>query len=208
MSSHTKSRRPAPSASEEERLRKARERAQGYRAPDTERDEAGDDQPQSSTPRTLDEWMDVVSNRVEEAMRNGAFDNLPGKGKPLSLERDPFVPEEQQMAYSIMKKNEITPGWIGDRKSVLAAIERLRQEMQETAARFQAKMAQTTVAGDQARLAQEWGVWVVKWEERVKTLNDEILKLNLSQPLQHLEVYKLRLDEELKRAGAARTLSL
>ena len=32
----------------------------------------------------------IVSNRIAEAEKAGAFDNLPGAGKPLDLSEDPF----------------------------------------------------------------------------------------------------------------------
>ncbi len=32
----------------------------------------------------------IVSNRIKEAEEAGAFENLPGAGKPLDLSKDPF----------------------------------------------------------------------------------------------------------------------
>ncbi|MEX1019373.1 MAG: DnaJ family domain-containing protein [Litorilinea sp.] len=201
---------PTPQ-SEEERLRLARARAQSYRseaAPDAAELElaAGQTDVDEDLPETLDEWMSLVSNRVEEAMRRGLFDNLPGKGKPQPLQRDPFVPEDRQMAFNLMKKNQITPGWIGDRKTILGAIDALRGEMRALGATFRAREENSTATADRARLAHEWGLCVTNWEERVRLLNIQILNLNLTQPFHYLEVYKLRLDEELKRAGVTRTL--
>lgn len=198
--------RPVPSPSEEERLRKARERAQLYRQesdPDVEAIPGLVDDPaaQDDLPETLDEWMDLVSKRVEEGMRRGLFDNLPGQGQPQRLQRDPFVPEEQQMAYNLMKKNQITPGWIGDRKAVLNAIDALRTEMKAMGQAFLARAEQMGHEADKTLLAHEWRLCVTNWEERVMLLNKQILNLNLSQPYHHLEVYKLRLNEELARAG-------
>lgn len=203
---------------EKERLRLARERAKTYRAEpvdphDLTRALEPVEEPvkepveeEQELPETLEEWQDLVSRRVDDAMRRGLFDNLAGQGKPQSLQRDPFVPEDQQMAYTLMKKNQITPGWIGDRKSILAAIEDLRQEIYEFARVFWAKAEQSEVTDERTRLAQQWDGCVLAWQERVDTLNGQILNLNLSQPFHYLEVYKLRLDEELQRVGATRAL--
>jgi hypothetical protein len=207
-----KTQQPAPGSfqSEKERLRLARERAETYREepldPHALARALEPVEEEQELPETLEEWQDLVSRRVDDAMRRGLFDNLAGQGKPLSLQRDPFVPEDQQMAYNLMKKNQITPGWIGDRKSILAAIEDLRQEIYEFARVFWARAAQTEVVDERARLAQQWDGCVLAWQERVDTLNGQILNLNLSQPFHYLEVYKLRLDEELQRVGAARAL--
>ena len=37
------------------------------------------------------------------------FDNLPGKGKPLPLEDQTFVPEELRIAYHILKNAHVLP---------------------------------------------------------------------------------------------------
>jgi len=80
-------------------------------------------------PRGVDEWQDFVSQAIEEAMREGAFDNLPGKGKPLNLNENPNEPPDMAMANKILKNNDTTPPWIGDRKKLLEDIESLRAEM-------------------------------------------------------------------------------
>lgn len=206
---HKKSRREEERPrSEEERLRMARERARDYREGRTAEwiDATEDASADEDLPETLDEWMDLVSRRVEEGMRRGMFDNLPGRGKPQSLQRDPYVPEDMQMAYNLMKKNQITPGWIGDRKAVLGAIDVLRDEMRTIGTAFRARSEQISVEADVALLVHEWHSCVQNWEERIVRLNEQILNLNLTQPSLHLEVYKLRLDEELKRAGVTRAL--
>ena len=41
--------------------------------------------------RPMEEWGDIVTQRIEDAIRQGHFDNLAGKGKPLNLNRDPFI---------------------------------------------------------------------------------------------------------------------
>ena len=51
----------------------------------------------------------IVEERIREAQQAGAFDNLPGKGKPLVLEDLSTVPEDLRMAYHIMKNARILP---------------------------------------------------------------------------------------------------
>lgn len=45
----------------------------------------------------------IAEERIRAAQREGAFDNLPGKGQPLDLEEDAHVPEELRMAWKILK---------------------------------------------------------------------------------------------------------
>jgi len=51
----------------------------------------------------------VVEQRILEAQRAGAFDNLPGEGKPLNLEDLSCVPEELRTAYILLKNANLLP---------------------------------------------------------------------------------------------------
>ncbi len=51
----------------------------------------------------------VVEEKIRDAQETGAFDNLPGKGKPLELEDLSLVPEELRMAYHLLKNAHLLP---------------------------------------------------------------------------------------------------
>jgi Domain of unknown function (DUF1992) len=51
----------------------------------------------------------IVEERILEAQRAGAFDNLPGKGKPLELDDQSWVPEELRVAYHVLKNAHVLP---------------------------------------------------------------------------------------------------
>lgn len=51
----------------------------------------------------------LVEEKISEAMANGEFDNLPGRGKPLDLEEDSHIPVELRMAYRILKRSGVPP---------------------------------------------------------------------------------------------------
>jgi DnaJ-like protein len=54
-------------------------------------------------------FQTIVEERILEAQRAGAFDNLPGKGKPLKLEDDTWVPEDLRVAYKVLKNARVLP---------------------------------------------------------------------------------------------------
>jgi hypothetical protein len=60
----------------------------------------------------------LAEQRIEEAMRDGAFDNLPGAGKPLALDDDALVPEESRVAYRLLKNAGFIPPELEDRKEM------------------------------------------------------------------------------------------
>ncbi len=51
----------------------------------------------------------IAERRIQNAIERGKFDNLPGKGKPLNLEDDSYIPEELRMAYKILKNANCLP---------------------------------------------------------------------------------------------------
>lgn len=51
----------------------------------------------------------IAEERILDAQRAGAFDDLPGKGKPLQLEDLSWVPEELRIGYHILKNAHVLP---------------------------------------------------------------------------------------------------
>jgi hypothetical protein len=51
----------------------------------------------------------IAEQRILEAQRNGAFDDLPGKGKPLELEDLSWVPDDLRIGYHVLKNANVLP---------------------------------------------------------------------------------------------------
>lgn len=51
----------------------------------------------------------IAEERIQDAQRDGLFDNLPGKGKPLNLDEDGAVPEDLRLAFKILKNANCLP---------------------------------------------------------------------------------------------------
>lgn len=60
----------------------------------------------------------IAERRIQEAIERGDFDNLPGKGKPLQLEDDSYIPEELRMVYKILKNANCLPPELQLRKEI------------------------------------------------------------------------------------------
>ena len=59
-----------------------------------------------------------AERRIQEAQKEGAFDHLPGEGRPLNLEDDSAVPQELRMAYKVLKNAGYLPPELADRKEI------------------------------------------------------------------------------------------
>ena len=53
--------------------------------------------------------QNMAEQRILEAQRAGAFDNVPGKGKPLKLEDMSWVPEDLRLGYHVLKNAHVLP---------------------------------------------------------------------------------------------------
>lgn len=51
----------------------------------------------------------LAEQRIDEALKAGAFDNLPGAGQPLPEEDWTGVPEEERAAYRLLKNAGYLP---------------------------------------------------------------------------------------------------
>ena len=66
-----------------------------------------------------------AERRIQEAQKEGAFDHLPGDGRPLELEDESAVPAELRMAYKVLKNAGYLPPELQDRKEISTILDLL-----------------------------------------------------------------------------------
>ncbi|MEK4540979.1 MULTISPECIES: DnaJ family domain-containing protein [unclassified Bacillus (in: firmicutes)] len=71
-------------------------------------------------------YVDHISSIVKQAEQKGAFDNLPGKGKPLNLDKDLSYNPEKQL-YRTLANNHVLPRWIELSKEIDDLKEKLKE---------------------------------------------------------------------------------
>jgi len=72
------------------------------------------------------EWVlrSIAEEKIAEAIREGAFENLPGFGRPLKLDDDSWVPEDLRAAFRLLKNAGLLPEEMQLRKEMVT-LERL-----------------------------------------------------------------------------------
>ena len=73
----------------------------------------------------------LAERRIAEAREAGAFDNLPGYGKPLTLEDDSHIPPELRMSYRILKNAGYIPPELAERKEIDSLLDMLESAEDE-----------------------------------------------------------------------------
>jgi len=79
-----------------------------------------------------------ADEKIKEAIANGDFDNLPGKGKPLDLDAYFGTPEHLRMGYSILKSAGIIPEEI----ELLKQIEGLKKSLDSCTSQIEKRAIQ------------------------------------------------------------------
>ena len=95
--------------------------------------------------------QDAMGWAVGAGLLRGAFDSLPGAGKPLELEDDSHIPEDLRMAYKLLKNAGYVPEEVLDRKeaqSIVDALEKCGDEQEKVR---QMKKLEVVIARIKAR---------------------------------------------------------
>jgi len=109
----------------------------------------------------MDQWENIAERKIREALAEGAFDNLEGKGRPLDLSEDPYQDPSLRMAHRLLRNNGFAPAWIEEAKDLEHAIEKARRDLARATA------GQRTLD---------------EFRERIAEINRRILAHNLKTP--------------------------
>ncbi|MBY6003204.1 DUF1992 domain-containing protein [Salipiger bermudensis] len=88
--------------------------------------------------------IDLINARIAKAEGEGAFDNLPGAGKPLPACDDP----ENAVINRILKDNGAVPEFV----SLSRELAKLREELRETADRSERRRLMQDMSLLEARI--------------------------------------------------------
>ena len=155
--------------------------------------------------RTRFEWEGLIEDLIQDGQERGLFDNLKGKGKPLALSKNIYE-GDQSLANTFLKDNNLRPTWISSRDTILSQIEALRSNIAQTWQRHERAFDVTQDETRRGALMISWDDACQRWEHQILKLNKQIGDFNLRRPSDNLEIFKLRFEEELKRANAPRWL--
>jgi DnaJ family protein C protein 28 len=153
-------------------------------------------------------WDSLVERKIREAQKQGLFDDLPGKGKPLDLSDNPFLDPSWRTAYKLLQDHGFAPEWIELDKEIRIELERLRQMLAESKRSY--KEAIAALEGETGHQAEEERAWVeVYWGRRLNSLapridelNKKIELFNLKVPIANLQRRRVSIEEELQRLSS------
>jgi hypothetical protein len=68
----------------------------------------------------MDAFARIAEDRIQRAMEEGVFENLPGRGKPFDFEDDSTVPEDLRLAWKILRNASCVPPEVELRREIFA----------------------------------------------------------------------------------------
>lgn len=136
-----------------------------------------------------------IDEIIRQAMEEGKFDDLPGKGKPLNLDQDPHEDPDWRVAHHMLKSAGFSLPWIERLKEIQVEIDQARQVL-EQAWYWQQQQSQG-LPGE--ALQVDWGAAKAVFESKVKGINLQIRNYNLEVPYTRFQILLLDADQELER---------
>ena len=134
------------------------------------------------TLKTVDAWETIAERKIREAMEQGAFDNLPSKGKPVPIDEDPFEDPSLRMAHHLLRVNGFAPDWIEEACEIDRLTTKLRTDLDDARRRHAAK-------------PPSWQRELDGFRKRAEEINRRIFLYNLKTPSSQFHKQPLVLDD-------------
>jgi len=116
----------------------------------------------------------LAEKKLREAIENGEFDDLPGKGEPLDLKENPFEDPDLRVVHRLLRNAGFAPAWIEERKDIDAEFEAARTRLSRAWALFG--------TGGKSPSDPEWERSLREFKEKIADLNQRTRIYNLKAP--------------------------
>jgi len=125
------------------------------------------------------DWMAGIAERkIQDAIDEGLFDNLPGRGQPLDLSENPFEPPGMRAVNRLLRQNKVLPPWL-----------LLEKEIEASRALALGALARWEAAEPGLQGAAAYGKLRASardaYQKHLKHTNELILKFNYSNPFSY-----------------------
>lgn len=145
-----------------------------------------------------------VNKQIEEAMERGEFANLPGSGKPLKFDTNPYLTPQARMTNRLLKKNGFAPRWVELEKEIKeekVQLERILTNLKGRRERLATivqqyphrhKMVSRSFEHERARSIE-------RYSDKVDNLNRKIQRVNLLMPTRNRQYASINRTEAISR---------
>ncbi|KAK3108793.1 hypothetical protein FSP39_015853 [Pinctada imbricata] len=136
----------------------------------------------------------LVEDLIQESMKSGDFDNLPGMGKPLNFsERNPLVDSMTHNLNKILINNGFTPEWIMLEKEIRDEMKKARGNLAKEVKRLGLPPFESETSNTR---------WILReniFREAVTNINQLIVKFNMVVPIMEKQMIPFNVEKEVER---------
>ena len=144
----------------------------------------------------MSKYSRIVDDQIRRAMESGEFDDLPGKGKPLKLEENPYEDPAWRVAFQALRSSGYTLPWIQTRREIETLFETACVSLRRTW-HWRCALLEEGQSGN--LVEAEWQKALTAFQDRIAKLNDRIFSYNLSVPSEQFQLRKIKLQNEIER---------
>ena len=139
-------------------------------------------------------WESLIDQKIREAMEQGEFDDLPGKGKPIDTSEHPFEDPEMRLAHRMLRNAGFAPSWIEERKDIDAEFEIARNQLSRVWTVLQNALGTDNERGARVR----WENALTLFRKQARELNRRIVAWNLKVPAAGFQRKMIDPDREIE----------
>jgi len=140
-------------------------------------------------------WESLIDQRIREAMEQGEFDDLPGKGEPVDTSENPFEDPELRLAHRVLRNAGFAPSWIEERKDIEAELEIARNQLAKAWTILKRARSGENERGARVR----WEQALSSFTKHVEELNGRIIAWNLKVPARVFQKRLINREAEISQ---------
>lgn len=149
----------------------------------------------------LDFMGRIAEGKIQEAIEEGKFDNLPGNGKPIVFDEDPLTPPHLRMMNRILRNANVLPEWMQIYRDIESEQRQLVELRRKIGREYQRWSARLELAQDHAGTVRQYAAWHAKsrnsYLQALKSLNSAILKFTIVAPSTAKAIGTYKIDAEM-----------
>jgi len=141
-------------------------------------------------------WESLIDQKIREAMEQGEFDDLPGKGKPVDTSQNPFEDPELRLPHRMLRNARFAPSWPEERKDIDSEFDRARRQLSRVWIVLQHALGTDNEHGARAR----WEKALVSFRKQAGEFNRRITAWNLKVPAAGFQKRLIDIEREVRQA--------
>ena len=144
----------------------------------------------------------IAERKIADAVEQGQFENLEGKGRPLNLDEDAMTPPHLRLGNRILRNANLLPDWVQmdvDIRKLRTECARMQALFRQNYTEQQRRATDSCSTYAQMRFATWYARNRTAYFQALKSHNDAVLKFNIAAPNSPTIHIPFHIREEMER---------